>query len=67
MQETDKKEDDTKRRCQCDARRQTLFPSGAANGGASYGNHLFRQPVQAIEALPRIREIVALDKDLLFL
>jgi len=34
---------------------------------SSYGNHLFWLLVQAIEALPGVREIVALDKNLLFL
>ena len=46
--------------------RPGFIPEGAAGSAGSYGNHLFRQPVQAIQALAGVREIVALDENLLF-
>ena len=35
-------------------------------GTASYGNHLLRWLVQAVQALPGVNEIVALDKKFFF-
>ena len=38
-----------------------------AREAASYGNHFLLWRVQAVQALPGVSEIMALDKDLFFL